>query len=329
MPDTRYPTKKTMKILLAPMEGVVDSYLRDILTNIGGYDLCVTEFVRVVDQPLPPKVFSRFCTELETGGKTTAGTPVIIQLLGANPDAMAENAARAVALGTPGIDLNFGCPAKCVNKRNGGSFLLQDPQRMFDIISAVKTAVDDAIPVSAKIRLGFENTDLTLDIARAVEEAGANYVTVHARTKADGYKHPVRWEWLAKVNDVLSIPMIANGDINSIDDYRRCTEISGCENVMIGRGAVARPDLARQIRDFQNNETSSTLTWKDVLILLIKMSNDMTTDVKTKYIVSRTKQWLAMLKREYPDAGNCFSEIRTMKNYQDVKKALNSQLSSL
>ncbi len=315
-----------MKIMLAPMEGVVDSYLRDTLTRIGGFDLCVTEFVRVVDLLLPPKVFSRFCVELEAEGKTKAGTPVIVQLLGSNPEAMAMNAVRAVELGAPGIDLNFGCPAKCVNKRNGGSYLLQDPQWLFDIVSAVRKSVDDCVPVSAKIRLGFESTDLALDNARAVEEAGASYITVHARTKVDGYKAPVRWEWLAKMNDVLSIPMIANGDINSVGDYKQCVEVSGCEHIMVGRGAVARPDLARQIRAFQNNEDINALQWFEVLVLLIEMSHTMTKDVKTKYIVSRTKQWLAMLKRVYPEAGVCFQVIRQMKKYKDVQNAMNQQL---
>jgi len=318
-----------MKIMLAPMEGVVDSYLRDILTRIGGFDLCVTEFVRVVDQLLPAKVFKRFCVELDTNGKTQAGTPVIVQLLGSDPEAMAANAVRAVELGTPGIDLNFGCPAKCVNKRNGGSYLLQDPQRLFDIISAVRKSVDDNIPVSAKVRLGFENTDLALDIARAVEEAGASYITVHARTKADGYKAPVRWEWIAKMNSELTIPMIANGDINSIDDYKKCIEISGCEHIMIGRGAVARPDLARQIRAYQNNIESDAMQWNEVLGLLIGMSNAMTKDVQTRYIVSRTKQWLAMLKRVYPEADDCFTSIRKMKDYKDVQQALSFQFDQI
>jgi len=318
-----------MKIMLAPMEGVVDSYLRDILTKIGGFDLCVTEFVRIVDQELPPKVFKRFCTELNNKGKTAAGTPVIVQLLGSDPEAMAANAVRATELGAPGIDLNFGCPAKCVNKRSGGSYLLQDPQRLFNIISSVRKAVDTTIPVSAKIRLGFNNTDLALDNAHAVEAAGASYVTVHARTKADGYKSPVRWEWLAKINNALTIPVIANGDINSIDNYKRCIDISGCENIMIGRGAVARPDLARQIRAYHNNENIQSLKWREVLILLIEMSNAMTKDVKTKYIVSRTKQWLVMLKRIYPEANKCFHVIRKTRDYQSVQLALLQQLRSI
>ena len=318
-----------MKIYLAPMEGVVDEYLRDILTNIGGFDFCVTEFVRVVDQRLPPKVFKRFCPELDQHCKTPAGTPVIVQLLGSDPEAMAANAVRAVEMGAPGIDLNFGCPAKCVNKRSGGSFLLQDPQRMYNIISTVRAAVDDNIPVSAKIRLGYDNTDNTLEIVNAVEAAGASYITVHARTKADGYKAPVRWEWLGKINEVVSIPMIANGDINSVEDYQRLYEISGCENIMLGRGAVARPDLARQIRAYKTGDTFDAMQWKAVLELLIGMSNDMTKDVKTRYIVSRTKQWLAMLKRVYPEATACFDSIRKMKDYPDVMASLNKQLEAI
>lgn len=318
-----------MKIYLAPMEGVVDEYLRDILTNIGGFDFCVTEFVRVVDQLLPPKVFKRFCPELDHDCQTKAGTPVIVQLLGSDPDAMAANAVRAVEMGAPGIDLNFGCPAKCVNKRSGGSFLLQDPQKMYEIISSVRAAVDANIPVSAKIRLGYESTDNTMEIASAVEAAGASYITVHARTKADGYKAPVRWEWLGKINEAINIPMIANGDINSVEDYRRLYEISRCENIMIGRGAVAQPDLARQIRAYKNGDTIPVMQWDNVLELLIGMSNDMTKDVKTRYIVSRTKQWLAMLKRVYPEATACFDSIRKMKDYPDVMVSLNKQFEAL
>jgi len=316
-----------MKITLAPMEGVVDSYIREILTDIGGIDSCVTEFVRVVDQLLPPKVFYRFCPELKNGGLTPAGTPVTVQLLGSDPEALADNAQRAISLGAPAIDLNFGCPAKCVNKRSGGSFLLQSPETLYSIISTVRNAVPPTIPVSAKIRLGFENTDLAIENAIAVESAGANFVTVHARTKTDGYKAPARWEWIGKIRESISIPMIANGDINSIDDYIKCVAISGCPDVMIGRGAMARPDLALQIKHYRH-QPNSPLPWSEVLKLVVHMTEEMTRDVKTKYIVSRTKQWLSMLKKEFPEAEECFTSIRKLKDYEQVKESLRQRLIS-
>ena len=129
-----------MRIVLAPMEGVVDHLMREMLTEIGGFDLCITEFVRVVDQLLPRRVFTRLCPELLQGGKTLAGTPVRVQLLGQEPNWLAENAARAVELGSPGIDLNFGCPAKTVNKSKGGAVLLRETEQLYRIVSAVRAA---------------------------------------------------------------------------------------------------------------------------------------------------------------------------------------------
>ncbi len=311
-----------MKILLAPMEGVVDSYLRNILTGIGGYDACVTEFVRVVDKVVPQKVFHRLCPELATTATTESGTPVIIQLLGSDPVVLAENAAYAVELGALGIDLNFGCPSKIVNRKAGGAILLKEPDRIHQIICAVKDAVPCSIPVSAKIRLGFDHTDAALDIAHAVESAGASYVVVHARTKADGYKAPVRWEWLGHINNALTIPVIANGDINSVDDYLRCLEISGCKDVMIGRGAVSRPDLARQIRHYQKGKSCNAMSWMDISPFLIHMAKKMSLTVADKVIIGRIKQWLAMLKREYPEAQNCFDEVRHLSCFSDAMLVL-------
>ena len=112
--------------MLAPMEGVVDHLMRDMLTRVGGYDQCVTEFVRVVDQKLPKKTFYRLCPELHHGGKTPSGVPVRVQLLGQHPQWLAENAETAIELGSPGVDLNFGCPAKTVNKSKGGAVLPPD-----------------------------------------------------------------------------------------------------------------------------------------------------------------------------------------------------------
>ena len=312
-----------MKILLAPMEGVIDSYMRQLLTELGGYDACVTEFIRVVDHLLPDKVFERYCPELKTQGKTLAGTPVIVQLLGSDPIAMTDNACRAIELGAPGIDLNFGCPAKCVNKRNGGAFLLQQPDQLFNIIQAVRNAIAPHIPVSAKIRLGYESTDLALDNALAVQSAGADYITVHARTKSDRYKAPARWEWLAKINQILEIPVIGNGDINSVDDFKRYLKISGCEDIMIGRGAVSRPDLARQIQHFhQNNIVCDEMKWNEVERMLISMAIAMKPNVKGRFIVARIKQWLVMLKREYIEAQDCFNELRQLKQYSELEALL-------
>src|SRR6218665_2462023 len=146
-----------MAILLAPMEGVLDFVLRDILTRVGGIDRCVSEFIRVTNTLLPDRAFIRIVPELLNGGRTFAGTPVRAQLLGSDPNCLAENAAKLAALGPDGIDLNFGCPAKVVNRHGGGAALLEVPELLTQIVGAVRRAVPAHMPVSAKMRLGFND----------------------------------------------------------------------------------------------------------------------------------------------------------------------------
>ncbi len=307
-----------MRILLAPMEGVVDPYMRELLTRLGGYDGCVTEFLRVTRGRIPRKTIRRICPELDRDGKTRSGTPVTVQLLGGHAESMALNAASIAEMGAPGIDINFGCPSKKVNSNDGGAILLREPERMHAIVSTVRRAVPAQLPVSAKVRLGYADTSTALDIVHAVEAAGADFVTVHARTRADGYRAPARWEWLAKINEALSIPVIANGDIRSVEDYWRCREISGCDDVMIGRAAVSRPDLARQIRLSQQRQKQPAMDWSGVKQLLLGMGEQMVQDIEDRHVATRLKQWMAMLKQDYREAAECFEQIRRLKSFEEM-----------
>lgn len=230
------------------MEGVLDWVLRELLSEVGGLDRMVTEFVRVTDKLLPEHVFHKYCPELSQGGRTRSGTPVFVQLLGGQAGPMAENAARAAALGAPGIDINFGCPAKTVNRHDGGAALLQKPERLYEVTRAIRAAVPLNVPVTAKVRLGFDHKDFHREIACAVEEGGAASIVVHARTKKEMYQPPAHWEYIARMRVGRSLPFLANGEIWSVDDYRLCAAASGVERVALGRGLVRRPTLAREVR---------------------------------------------------------------------------------
>ena len=140
-----------MTILLAPMEGLLDFVLRDILTRVGGVDRCVSEFIRVTNTLLPDRAFIRVVPELLTGGRTFSGVPVRAQLLGSDPVCLAENAAVLAALGPAGIDLNFGCPAKVVNRHGGGAALLEDPELLTAIVSEVRRAVPAHMPLPRSV----------------------------------------------------------------------------------------------------------------------------------------------------------------------------------
>ena len=299
-----------MQLALAPMEGLVDDVLRDVLTRVGGVDWCVTEFIRVNDQLLPPAVFHRLAPELRNGACTRAGTPMRVQLLGSNPTCLAENAALACTLGAPVIDLNFGCPAKTVNRSRGGAVLLKEPELLHRIVSEVRRAVPKEIPVTAKMRLGYDNTDTAFDCAAALADGGAAQIVVHARTKTDGYRPPAHWEWVARIQQRVRVPVFANGEIWSLEDWRRCREVSGAEHFMLGRGLVARPDLALQIIAAREGRLLLPMTWAELLPLVQDFWRQVRRKLPPQFAPGRLKQWLIWLARNDAQAAALFSQIR-------------------
>ena len=299
------------------MEGLTDPIMRDVLTSVGSFDWCVTEFIRVTDSILPDHIYHTYCPELLTNGKTAAGTPVHVQFLGNNPEMLAANAAKAAAMGAPAIDMNFGCPAKTVNRHRGGSVLLDEPEVVYELVKAVRDAVPAHIPVSAKMRLGYMDRNFMLENAHAIEDAGAAWVTVHARTKADGYTPPAFWDQLRPIREALKINVIANGEIWNNADAKQCRLESGCEDLMIGRGAVTTPDLTQCIRQ---NSDLPLLSWQDLLQLQIRFIHG---PAKTEIgMLGRYKQWLGMMSKHYPEAKTLWDEIKRLKKLDEIIEKL-------
>ncbi len=230
------------------MEGVTDAPFRELITRTGFYDYCVSEFIRVSMQALGPKAFLRHIPELRQNARTSSGIPVQVQILGGHPGRMAESAVAAIEAGATGIDLNFGCPAPTVNRNDGGATLLRFPERIEAIVRAVRDAVPARFPVSAKMRLGFDDPSVIDENARRAEQGGASWITIHGRTKTQGYQPPAYWRPIGRVAQALSIPVVANGELWTIEDFRRCREETGAIHFMIGRGALAVPNLAEEMR---------------------------------------------------------------------------------
>ncbi len=304
------------RILLAPMEGLADDVLRGVLTSLGGYDWGICEFIRVSANILPAKTFLRVCPELVNGSRTAAGTPIRVQLLGSDPYLMAENARQVVALNPAGLDLNFGCPAPTVNRHRGGAALLGEPALLNEIVSAVRAVVPAHIPFTAKMRLGINDTDRAVDCAQALAAGGINELIVHGRTKLDGYRPPARWMWIDKVRSAVDIPIIANGEVWTVEDFARCQQETGCEDIMLGRGAVADPLLARRVRG------EVVGGWAEILPSV----GDYWLGVRRKVVAvhagGRLKQWLAMLRRNYPEAEVLYQKLRPIKAAADIDLAL-------
>lgn len=317
-----------MQILLAPMEGLLDAPLRDILTRAGGVDRCVSEFIRVTERVLPERAFRRIMPELNAGGRTPAGVLVRGQLLGSDAACMADNAARLADMGSPGVDLNFGCPAKVVNRHGGGASLLQDPEHVHRVVKAVPPH----IVVSAKMRLGFNDDALAEDNARAIEAAGANELVVHGRTKAHGYRPPAYWDRIAHVREAVNIPVVANGEIWTVDDARHCLRESGCSAIMLGRGMVADPGLALAIRaelGWPACPGDAGRTWADwdtLQPLLHRYWQLIQLRAEPKHQAGRMKQWLNFLRRIHPQAEEAYQGLRTLNDSRLVAAWLDANI---
>ncbi len=315
--------KDKSKIVLAPMQGLTDAPMRDLLTRIGGFDECVSEFVRITHTVHSRQTWLKYAPEIANGNRTVAGVPCVVQLLGSDADNMAVNALEAVRFGADKIDLNFGCPAPTVNKHQGGAVLLKEPERVFHIVKTLRAALPEHIPLTGKMRLGFEDKSLALENACAIAEGGACALTVHARTKVEGYEPPAHWVWVRKIREAVAIPVTANGDVFTLDDYLGIKRESGCDSVMLGRGAVMRPDLARQIKQYERGEAVDAADFAEVMGW-IRLFFDLCLEkeAQNKYPVARLKQWLGMLKKVYPEAHTLFEAVRTIKEADEVKRAL-------
>lgn len=311
-----------MIILLAPMEGLLDFTLRDILTRVGGVDRCVSEFIRVSGTLLPDRVFLRIVPELKNGGRTRAGVPVRAQLMGSDPVCLAENAAKLAALGPAGIDLNFGCPAKVVNRHGGGAALLDDPELLARLVAAVRRAVPQPMPVSAKMRLGNRCDTRALECAQAIASGGADELVVHARTKAHGYRPPAYWERIQDIRCAVAIPVVANGEIWTAEDASRCVDVSGCDALMLGRGMVSDPGLALAIA----RPGRAALSWSALLPFIAEFWQLIGAHLEPRHRAGRLKQWLYYLRRRYPQAAEAYAAVRTLNDPQMVGEWLMGEI---
>jgi tRNA-dihydrouridine synthase C len=309
------------RLILAPMEGLADDILRDVLTRAGRYDWCVTEFVRVSGTVLPRRSFSRVCPELLNGARTEAGTPVRVQLMGSDPHCLAENAARLAELRPAGIDLNFGCPAPLVNRHRGGAALLDEPELLHRIAAAVRGAVPRELPVTAKMRLGIDDTARALDCARALEAGGAQELVVHARTRSDGYRPQVRWEWVARIRETVALPVIANGEVWNDADWRAIRAATGCADVMLGRGAVADPFLVERIRGTRAEQPNAA-DWRALQPLIADYWSRVQEKLEARHAPGRLKQWLGLLRRNYAGAEALWRRVRELRDVAAIGEAL-------
>jgi tRNA-dihydrouridine synthase C len=292
-------------LVLAPMDGVTDHLMRGFLTARMPISYCVSEFIRVAHLVPPRHIFAADVPELLTGAKTASGTPVGVQLLGGDPELLAQAALVAVGCGAEVIDLNFGCPAPTVNRHDGGATLLKYPERIKAVVAAVRAAVPRDIPVSAKLRLGWDDPQAIYLNAEMAVAGGASWITIHGRTKEQGYTPPAYWKPIGEVRRNVAVPVVANGEIWSLVELKRCQDESGCEHFMLGRGVLANPTLALDCANYLGIKSlgrssvrwlSGVTRWRDLLAdLVLESRSAQESDRRT---LARVKQWLSYAHKQ-------------------------------
>ena len=271
---------------LAPMEGVGDRAFRKAMASIGGFDEAVRDFIRV---PMNAHVKS-LVKAYETDELTPI--PLAAQIMGSEPDLMAETAVELARKGALRIDVNCGCPSNTVTGRGAGSSLLREPNLLHEVAGAVVKAVQ--IPVTIKMRSGFEDISLFSENILAAEASGVRYITLHPRTKVDGYGPPARWDLIARAKSLLKIPLVGNGDILNVEDALKMLNSTGCDALMIGRGSIMNPFIFHQIRAHFSGIPFQA-KWDGLLAFLETYAAQTPPEFSTRLRVGKLKQLFGFL----------------------------------
>lgn len=275
-------------LLLAPMEGVGDRCFRRAMASVGGFNEGVTDFLRV-----PSNAHVQSLAKVYEADEM-APIPLAVQLMGSDPELMAAMAVEVEKRGAPRIDLNCGCPSNTVTGRGAGSSLLKDPDLLYQVAKAMVKVV--SVPVTVKMRSGYEDTSRFQENLLAAQESGIRFITLHPRTKVDGYGPPARWDLIAEAKSILKIPLVGNGDILGVEDALKMLKVTRCDALMIGRGSVINPFIFHQIQSHFAGK-SFRGQWIDLKRYLETYIAEIPSDSSPRLKINKMKQLMGFLFR--------------------------------
>lgn len=309
-------------ILLAPMEDVTDISFRLVCRELGA-DVVYTEFVNSEGLVRATERTHKKLKIIEQE------RPVGIQIYGANIQSMVGAARIAEAENPDLIDINAGCWVKNVVGCGAGSALLKDPPYMQDLVKAVVDAV--SLPVTVKTRLGWDNDDIRIiEVAKRVEDAGAQAITVHCRTRKMGHKGEADWTWIPRVKEAVKIPVILNGNVLEAEDVKRAFSDTNTDGVMIARGAIGNPWIFTEAKELMQTGKISTVVDEEMKIKTCLRHLELAIEVKGEYraVIEHRKFYTGYLKGMY-HASSVRTALMQVKDFTSVKEILLNYLDEL
>ena len=277
-------------LVLSPMAGVTDISFRRLLKQRGGIGLTVSEFISVEgltrNNPKSKRQMRFYENE----------RPFAVQIFGAQPERMRMAAEMAEEVGADILDVNCGCPAPKVVKHGGGSGLLKDHSRLEDILKEIKKAI--TIPMTVKIRAGFyDHTINAIDTAKLAEGCGAEHIALHGRTREQGYRGLANWDLVKQIKETVRVPVSGSGDVTTIQQALDRFRETGCDGVLIGRGAMANPWIFRQIEDTLEGRAPFQPTLEDKRAVLLEYFEMLREDMRELAAIGRMKQLAGQFTR--------------------------------
>lgn len=296
-------------LILAPMEGVGDRCFRKAMASIGGFDEAVKDFLRV-----PANAHVQSLAAVYDPGEL-APIPIAAQIMGSDLELMGAMAKELERRGAHRIDVNCGCPSNTVTGKGAGSSLLKEPSFLHEVAKSVVKAV--SIPVTLKMRSGYADISLFKENLLAAEESGVRYITLHPRTKVDGYGPPARWDLIAEAKAILKIPLVGNGDIVNVQAALEMLKMTKCDALMIGRGSIINPFIFHQVRAHFSGQPYVP-DWSDLLRYFEIYQSQTAVDMPVRTKVNKLKQLMSFLFKGTPQLQGKRDEILTSQHQDPV-----------
>ena len=301
-------------VFLAPMAGVTDLPFRVMCKRFGA-GLVYSEMVSSKAMHFNAR------KTMELLRASNEEEPLAVQIFGHEPDIMADNAYKALSTGAKILDINMGCPAPKVANNGDGSSLLKSPELIGEIVSKVKQAV--SVPVTCKIRSGFDEVCNVEEIARIIEQSGADAICVHPRTRTMYYSGCADWSIIKRVKEAVSIPVIGNGDINCARDAADMINLTGCDAVMIGRSARGNPFIFAETLQYLKDGTLPEKPSVSDKMSVLKEHIDMLVELKGEYIgVREARKHIAWYIKNLKDSAAMRSKVCTIGSYDVLMSEL-------